>query len=157
MQNTLTEMCEYLNNYWPRIKAVGHYAIVNGQIIVPEVNGNSWLKENQYFRIIGSIFNDGVHKYPATDLVDEEFDGCLWAMAVPSAVIALASDIEAWQTKYGGIDSPNMSPMQSESFQNYSYTKKASGSDANSDEPITWQSTFSSRLNKWRRLRGLHQ
>lgn len=151
MQTPLTEICEYLNNYWPVTKAKGHYVITGKTIVLPQV------KDGQYFRIIGSTFNDGVHKYPATDLVDEEFDGVIWAMAVPGTVIALASEIAQWQTKYGGVDSPNMSPMQSESFQNYSYTKKASGSNANGDEPTTWQSTFASRLNKWRRLRGLAQ
>lgn len=150
MQTPLTEICEYLNNYWPVTKAKGHYVITGKTIVLPQV------KDGQYFRIIGSVFNDGVHKYPATDLVDEEFDGVIWAMAVPGTVIALASEIAQWQTKYGGVDSPNMSPMQSESFQNYSYTK-ASGSNADGTDMSTWQGAFASRLNKYRRLRGLHQ
>lgn len=150
MQTPLTEICEYLNNYWPVTKAKGHYVITGKTIGLPQV------KDGQYFRIIGSTFNDGVHKYPATDLVDEEFDGVIWAMAVPGTVIALASEIAQWQTQYGGVNSPNMSPMQSESFQNYSYTK-ASGSNANGEDPTTWQGAFASRLNKWRRLRGLAQ
>ena len=148
MQTTLTEICEYLNNHFVRSKASGHYVISGNTITLPQI------QDGQYFCIIGSVFNDGVHKYPTTDLIDEEFDGAIWAMAVPSAVVALASDIEAWQTKYGGVDSPNMSPMASESFQNYSYTK-ASGSNANGEDPTTWQGAFASRLNKWRRLRGL--
>lgn len=150
MQTTLTEICEYLNNYWPVSKAKGHYVIEDKTITLPQ------LQDGQYFRILGSVFNDGVHKYPATDLVNEEFDGVIWAMAVPGTVIALASDISAWITQYGGPNSPAMSPMQSESFQNYSYTK-ASGSNAEGTDSTTWQGAFASRLNKYRRLRGLAQ
>lgn len=150
MQTTLTEICEYLNNYWPVSKAKGHYVIANKTIALPQ------LQDGQYFRILGSVFNDGVHKYPATDLVNEEFDGVIWAMAVPGTVIALASDIAEWVKQYGDPNSPAMSPMQSESFQNYSYTK-ASGSNAEGTDSTTWQGAFASRLNKYRRLRGLAQ
>ena len=150
MQTPLTEICEYLNNYWPVSKAKGHYVIEGKTIALPQ------LQDGQYFRIIGSIFNDGVHKYPATDLVNEEFDGVIWAMAVPQSVIALTSDIATWIAQYGGANSPAMSPYQSESFQNYSYTK-ASGSNADGTDSTTWQGAFASRLNKYRRLRGLAQ
>lgn len=150
MQLVLTELCEYLNNYWPVSKAKGHYQIVGKTIVLPQ------LQEGQYYRIIGSVFNDGVHKYPSTDLVNEEFDGVIWAMAVPNTVVALASDIDAWQKAFGGATSPAMSPMQSESFQNYSYTK-ASGSNASGTDSTTWQGAFASRLAPYRRLRGLAQ
>lgn len=146
---TLTEVCDYLNNHFVHSKASGNYAIVGKTITLPQI------KDGQYFRIIGSVFNDGVHKYPATDLVDEEFKGAIWGMAVPQTVIALCSDIEAWQAAFGGATSPSNSPYQSESFQNYSYTK-ASGSDATDGaDKSTWQGAFASRLNKYRRLRGL--
>ena len=55
-----------------------------------------FLQENQYFRIVGSVFNDGVYKYPANDLIDEEFEGEIWAMAVPSSVIELSNEIGEW-------------------------------------------------------------
>lgn len=148
MQTILTEVCEYLNNHFVVSKASGNYTIVDSTIVLPQ------LKDGQYFRIVGSVFNDGVHQYPAFDLVDETFNGSVWAMAVPQAVIALAASIEEWQEKYGGVGSPALSPYQSESFQNYSYTK-ASGSDANGVDVSTWQGAFASRLNKYRRLRGL--
>ena len=111
------------------------------------------LKDGQYFRIIGSTFNDGVHIYPASDLKDEVFEGSIWAMAVPATVIAIASDIKDWQTKYGGADSDAMSPFTSESFAGYSYSKSGSG-NANSGSNITWQDVFGGRLNKYRKLRG---
>lgn len=147
MELILTEICEYLNNYFWEKKISGNFTISDGAI---DAVG---LKDGQYFRIIGSTFNDGVHIYPATDLKDEEFEGSIWAMAVPATVIAIASDIKEWQTKYGGVDSDAMSPFASESFAGYSYSKSGSG-NANSGSNITWQDVFGGRLNKYRKLRG---
>lgn len=147
MELILTEICEYLNNYFWEKKISGNFTISDGAI---EAIG---LKNGQYFRIIGSTFNDGVHIYPATDLKDEEFEGSVWAMAVPATVIAIASDIKDWQTLYGSADSSAMSPFNSESFGGYSYSKSGSG-NANSGSNITWQDVFGGRLNKYRKLRG---
>lgn len=147
MELILTEVCEYLNNYFWQKKITGVFSIEEGSIQIPA------LKEGQYFRIIGSTFNDGVHLYPATDLTDEEFEGAIWAMAVPSTVIAIASDIKEWQTLYGGADSSAMSPFNSESFGGYSYSKSGSGNE-NSGSNASWQDVFGGRLNKYRRLRG---
>ncbi len=147
MELMLTEVCEYLNNYFWQKKITGSFTISGGSIEIPA------LKEGQYFRIIGSTFNDGVHLYPATDLTDEEFEGAIWAMAVPATVIAIASDIKEWQTLYGGADSSAMSPFNSESFGGYSYSKSGSGNE-NSGSNASWQDVFGGRLNKYRRLRG---
>lgn len=147
MELILTEICDYLNNYFWEKKISGNFTISDGAI---ESIG---LKNGQYFRIIGSTFNDGVHIYPATDLKDEEFEGSIWAMAVPATVIAIASDIKDWQTLYGSADSSAMSPFNSESFAGYSYSKSGSG-NANSGSNTTWQDVFGGRLNKYRKLRG---
>ena len=149
MEKTLTEICDYLNNYFWRTKSNGKFKIEDGSIEL------SFLKEGQYFRIIGSIFNDGVHKYPASDLTDEEFDGAIWSMAVPATVIDLATDIKAWQDKYGSVNSAAMSPYSSESFGNYSYSKGSNTSASGVEQGPSWQSAFAARLNKWRRLRGI--
>ena len=147
MELILTEICDYLNNYFWDKKIDGKFTISGGSIDVPA------LKEGQYFRIVGSIFNDGVHIYPADDLKDEEFTGSIWSMAVPSTVITIASDVADWQTKYGNVDSEAMSPFNSESFAGYSYSKSGSG-NANSGSNIGWQDVFGGRLNKYRKLRG---
>ena len=147
MELVMTEVCDYLNNYFWEKKIVGKFSIENGSVTI------SALKSGQYFRIIGSTFNDGVHLYPATDLHDEEFEGTIEAMAIPAVVIAIASDIKDWQTKYGGANSAAMSPFNSESFNGYSYSKSGSG-NANSGSNVTWQDVFGGRLNKYRKLRG---
>lgn len=149
MKKMLTEVCEYLNNYFWLQKINVKLSIIGGTFTLPE------LKEGQYFRILGSLFNDGVHQYPATDLEDEEFEGQIWSMAVPRTVIDLVSDIEAWQTKYGDVNSEAMSPFTSESFGNYSYSKSSSQSGNGTIISNSWQNTFASRLNKWRRLRNI--
>ena len=147
MQVMLTEICDYLNNYFWEKKIQGRFTISGRTISV------SGLKEGQYFRIVGSTFNDGVHLYPADDLIDEVFEGYIWAMAVPQTVIALTSDITAWQQQYGGAGSAALSPFQSESFSGYSYTK-ASGASVSGGAAMTWQDAFAGRLNKYRKLRG---
>lgn len=144
MEIVLTEMCEYLNNYFWVKKIEGTFVISNGSI---EVDG---LKDGQYFRIMGSTFNNGVHLCPTNDLTDEEFKGSVWLMAVPKTVISLAADISAWQAQYGQATSAAMSPFNSESFSGYSYSKSGAGSGG----AMSWQDAFSSRLSKYRKLRG---
>ena len=147
----LNELCNELNNWFDKDRIFGVFKIVDGEL----TEMSDVLQDGQYFRIIGSVFNDGVYKHPAVNLEDEEFEGAVWVMAVPPSVIALAKEIEDWQNKYGGIYSQAMSPFQSESFGGYSYTKK-SGSSSNSGANTklgTWQGAFSAKLNRYRRLR----
>ena len=118
----------------------GTYTIEDGGIALP------FLANGQYFRICGSVFNDGLHQYPASDLKVETFEGAVWALAVPQAVIELAAEIEAWETKNGDAAK---SPFASESFGGYSYSK---ATDSASGGAVTWQSAFRSRLNAWRKL-----
>lgn len=150
MNKMLTEICEYLNNYFWRTKYDVKVTITGGTVTL------DFMKEGQYFRILGSDLNDGVHKYPATDLNDETFEGQIWSMAVPPTVIDLASEISAWKAKYESADSPAMSPFNSESFGGYSYSKGTASSGAGSSyNPNSWEAVFGSRLNKWRRLRNI--
>ena len=144
----LEELLRVLKNYFIRDVYVGTFNIVNGSLDV------DFLMENQYFKIHGSVLNDGVYQYPVENLVDETFTGEIWAMAVPRAVIALSEDIEAWQMKYGNINSQAMSPFNSESFGGYSYSKSAGGeaSGGSATSSNSWQSVFASRLNPWRKL-----
>ena len=118
----------------------GTYTIEDGGIALP------FLANGQYFRICGSVFNDGLHQYPAGDLKTETFDGAVWALAVPQAVNELAAEIEEWQKKNGDA---SVSPYQSESFGGYQYSK---ATDSASGGAVTWQSAFRSRLNAWRKL-----
>lgn len=137
----LTEICAEIRNYFevPNGRHFGTFTISGGSITPLD-----FLQEGQYFRIVGSVFNDGVYQYPATSLTDEVFEGAVWAMAVPPTLIALAAEIKA----YNDSDAGKANPYTSESFGGYSYTK---ATDANG-APIGWQKAFASRLNKWRKL-----
>jgi hypothetical protein len=150
----LTELCEYLKNWDFRKKAkkyFGTFSIKNGVL-----SGIDDMAQNgQYFRIVGSIFNDGVYQNPVAEgvLKDEEFEGAVWIMAVPKEVLALATEIEEWQLKYGGVNSTSMSPFQSESFKGYSYTKKGGdNTSSNSAGYPSWQVAFAARLDMWRKV-----
>ena len=123
----------------------GTYTIEDGGITLP------FLANGQYFRICGSVFNDGLHQYPAVDLTDETFTGSVWALAVPNAVVTLSIDIAAWEEKNGEAV---LSPYTSESFGGYSYTK-ASGGNADTSAVTGWQDAFRGRLNDWRKLKGV--
>ena len=137
----LTELCAELRNYFevPNGRHFGPFTISGGSIAPLE-----FLQEGQYFRIIGSVFNDGVHQYPAADLTDEVFHGAVWSMAVPPAVIDLAAEIEEYNKSAG-----KPSVYTSESYPNgYSYTRATDASGV----PLSWQKAFSSRVSKWRKL-----
>ncbi len=133
----LTAVCQEIRNWFVTEAHFGDFTISEGALDA------DFLQENQYFRIIGSIFNDGVHQYPADDLKDETFTGAVWAMAVPKEIEDLASDITAYNAEAGML-----SPYTSETWGGYSYTK-AVGSDGS---VVKWQTAFSDRLNRWRKI-----
>ena len=118
----------------------GTFTIKDGGITLP------FLADGQYFRICGSVFNDGLHQYNVLDLIDETFNGTIWALAIPKAVIELADEIGKWQEKNGEAAS---SPFSSESFGGYSYSKST---DAETGGAVTWQSAFKQQLSAYRKL-----
>ena len=138
----LTELCGVLRNWFETDRISGTYTVENGSITLP------FLQNGQFFRVVGSVFNDGVHQYPDYAMADETFDGSIWPMSVPPALLCLGEEIKAWQEKNGDIA---VSPYTSESFGGYSYSKTMSGS-ATGAGTVTWQSVFKSRLNQWRKI-----
>lgn len=148
----LTEVCLYLKNWfdWSLPKYYGKFNIENGQLLFKGQPID--VKENQYYRIINSVFNDGVHKRGSETLEDEVFTGAVWLMAVPKDLLAIVDEISAWQAKYGAVNSVNMSPFSSESFGGYSYTKASGGGSANSGSVPTWQSIFKDRLWRYKKI-----
>lgn len=138
----LETVLQNLNNWFlvPDGVHAGEFTVQGGQLTLP------FLQTGQYFRVVGSVFNDGLHQYPVADLTDETFTGSVWALAVPKAVIELAEEIDAWQTKNG-----DPGPFTSESFGGYSYSKATNASGM----AVGWQDVFKSRLNDWRRIKGV--
>ena len=138
----LEQVLMNIRNWFPVKGGIhsGTFTIEGGGITLP------FLADGQYFRICGSVFNDGLHQYNVLDLVDETFNGTIWALAIPKAVIELADEIQKWQEKNGEA---SVSPYQSESFGGYSYSK---ATDAGTGGAVTWQSAFKQQLSAWRKI-----
>ena len=148
----LTEICLYLKNWFDfkQPKYFGKFTIENG---VLTYSGTMEIQTNQYYRIVGSVFNDGVYKKGSEELTDEVFEGAVWLMAVPKDVINLATEIELWQQKYGSLESENMSPYQSESFGGYSYSKASGGNTENTGSSVpTWYGVYGARLRRYKKI-----
>lgn len=143
----LSELCRELKNWFDegQPKIHGEFEISEGKITDEIFNDE--IQTNQYFRIIGSVFNDGVYQF--TDelaLIDEKFDGAIWLMAIPKDIISLNDEIDKWIADYGDIVN---GPYSSESFGGYSYSKQTGKS---SGGVASWQYIFSSKLNLWRKI-----
>lgn len=150
----------------------GTYTIKNGKIEIP------FLKDGQYFRIIDSVFNDGLHQYKAPkpptedtpitspmsedvptpeeppDPVPEESD--LTDETFTGAIWALAIP-KAIMTISAEISAWQekyggiaASPYLSESFAGYSYSKGTIGGSSGASD---WKAVFRARLNPYRKLR----
>lgn len=131
----LEQILRYINNWFVVDAHSGEFSVENGGITLP------FLANGQYFRVIGSVFNDGLHQYPAENMTAEMFCGTVQSLAIPADVVLLADDIAEWLKNNRSVAE---SPFQSESFGNYSYTK--------SSDSAGWQGTFKTRLNVWRKL-----
>ena len=138
----LEQVLMNIRNWFPVKGGIysGTFTIKDGGITLP------FLADGQYFRICGSVFNDGLHQYNVLDLTDETFTGTIWALSIPQPIIDLANEIQEWQNKNADALS---SPYSSESFGGYSYSK-ATNSETGGAE--TWQSHFKQQLSAWRKI-----
>lgn len=136
----LTEILAYLRNDFVVGTHKGTFEIVGGNL-----SPLDFLIENQYFRIVGSVLNDGVYCYGDTlDLLDETFTGEIWALAIPPDLLKLADEINDFMAS----DEAKPSAYTAESFDGYSYTK-ATDSDG---VGVSWQAVFAKRLRRWRKI-----
>lgn len=150
------EICAEVKNYFTLESDmhIDNWTISNGEIS-PSID-----LPTEYFRIVGSRLNDGVHKVSdlaRTPLNDETFHGAIWVMSPPPEFLALVKDIETWQEEYGKATGTALSPFASESFGGYSYSKNSANSSRSgaSASPVSWQQTYAYRLVRFRRIREL--
>lgn len=139
------QVCAEVKNYFiqpDRDIHAGTFEISGGSI-----EPLSFLRDGQFYRIVGSYLNDGVYQRGVDDLalVDEEFDGAIWAMRVPRDFVELCKQIQIWEAENAKALS---GPYQSESFAGYSYSKGSSASGG----AYGWADQFRSKLNAYRRL-----
>ena len=134
----LERVLRYLRNWFVSSVHTGDFSVENGSITLP------FLREGQYYRIIGSTLNDGVHKYgDGQEMPNEEFSGEIWALAVPPSLLETVEKIEKWEVKNAEAAH---SPYQSESFGGYSYSKSTDSVGSG------WETAFRSELSVWRKL-----
>lgn len=144
----LEQIMWHIHNWFERSIEEGDYTIIGGSIDLP------FLQDGQYYRIIGSVFNDGLHQYGDAEdvLTSETFHGEIWALAPPKQFLNLAKEISDWcDANQKALDSPYSSENV---IGVYSYTLKdgGSGGSGNSSQPISWQTQFRAKLNPWRKL-----
>ncbi len=70
----LEELMRECRNWFvaPNGVHLGTFTVKDGSIALP------FLVYGQYFRIVGSVFNDGVYEYGNFYLQDETFEGAIW-------------------------------------------------------------------------------
>lgn len=128
----IADLCAELRNYFlPSYKDPakyiheGSFTVANGQI-----QNLPFLQNGQYYRIVGSVFNDGVWLYgtASEDMTDEEFSGAVWEMAIPKEFINLSNELDEIDAKVKAAEIADTG-YTSESFGGYSYTKRSGISD----------------------------
>lgn len=137
----ISKIMHVCNNYFyvKGAQVSDTFTISKGAITLP------FLTKGQYYKIVGSLFNDGVYCYgDGENLTDEEFDGTVYPLAPPKEFIDLCKSIKAYEDS----DASTITPYKSESFGGYSYTK----ADGASGAGITWQEAFKVHLRQWRRI-----
>lgn len=150
----LTDVCGYLKNWFENDQIFDDFTISDNVITKSDGSIVSFSGCN-YFRIVGDkpSLNDGIYSVNKFSLQDDKFSGGIWMMAVPADLLSIDAEITAWREKYEGIDSPAMSPFNSESFGGYSYSKSTgSRSEDGTLSSSDWQSVFAGKLSRYRKL-----
>ena len=163
----LQEVLDYIHNYFVPISAREVTYTISGGMISPSFGA----EDGDRFIICGSRRNDGVYTWhngvignddderippvtpggeetiKAAGLRDETFAGTIRVMEVPPTLIALSQEISQWvETNSAALNSP----LQSETFNGYSYALK-SGGGSRGNGPLTWRDQYRDQLERWRR------
>lgn len=177
----LTQICQYLRNWFAREKLFGTFKVENG--VLTFADGEALpLLPGQYYRIIGSVFNDGVHRIPSgsepfevtvTESAESEeeesadpapepapdpYESLTDEPAFSGSVwsMAIPQEIVDLDGEIENWISKNAeaisSPYSSESFGGYSYTIRTNYSAASGSSQISWQSVFGPQLSPWRKI-----
>lgn len=135
-----------LNNYFYSFGEFGTHKIDFGRITVV-----GKYRVGQYVKVVGSTLNDGVYLVAQVndgtislngDLIDEEFEGTVFSLAIPRQLIDLADEIKEFKAQnVAGI-------YVSESFEGYSYTRATNGRGG----VATWKDVFKEDLRQYRKM-----
>ncbi len=142
---TVADVMRQCNNYFETGYRATNYSI-SGGVISP----NDVLRPGMWIHISGSFFWDGVWKIgegwklegAKDDAPDDAFYGKIYFLAPPHEFLILCEEIATYTQKSA------VSPYQSETFGEYSYTK-ATGKNGGI---LSWQEAFADRLRPYRRM-----
>lgn len=139
----LEQVLNHIHNWFVYDEAASGYVTIQDGSLPASVQ----VPDGAWYRIKGSLFNDGLHQQPAEDLQDETFDGTITTCAIPKALLLVVDEIAAWQEANGGVTD---GPYSSESFGGYTYSLK---SDSSGSGGLTgWRLAFRDKLNPWRKM-----
>ena len=171
MISTIEALCAETHNYFETSKEIGDYKIEGGMISLP------FLEIGQFFRIVGSKFNDGVYIYgqdflirdaswkdvlkdnPDWNAVSENEWGSLKHIDLidetfhgaiwPMAIPRAFLELGQEVEEYNNSEESKPSPYTSESIGgHYSYTK------ANATDN-SWQKVFLIKLRRFRKAANI--
>ncbi len=144
----LEDILWHIHNWFDRDSSP--VAVTDCEITGGELPESASVTSGAWYRIEGSLLNDGLHLAPSTDLSDETFSGTITVLRIPRPLLRLAEEITDWQATYG---SASNSPYASESFGGYSYSIKSGSTAQNGSGGLTgWREVFRDRLNAWRKI-----
>jgi hypothetical protein len=148
----LEEVLYHIHNWFIRSQwRVSECAISEGAL--PEAAASA-IPQGAFYRVEGSLLNDGLHRMGEDALEDETFSGRISLCVIPKALLSVVEEIEAWQEKYGEqVDGP----LKSESFGGYKYTLKTAfdyGLGYGAQPQGGWRLAFRDRLNPFRKMWG---
>lgn len=133
---TIAAVMRHVNNYFQRAEeTISGTISITGGAVTPTVAA-------PYVCIHGSAHHDGVHRLGELEGADETFTGTIWQLYPPADFIDLCQQIAAFDT-----ETP-LSPLQSESLGEYSYTR-AQGKTA---AVLSWHEAFAISLAPYRRM-----
>lgn len=167
MIETIESICAETHNYFESDKVIADYAIENGLISLP------FLSEGQFFRIVGSKFNDGVYIYAEKYIIRDaswndvlndnedwqEITDGIWGNLKHSELVDESFHGAIWPMnipralinlakeihEYNNSDAAKVSPYTSENISgHYSYTKASAADNA-------WQNVFMPKLRRYRK------
>lgn len=142
----LTEICAYLHNYFDYERHYGDISIIGGVIFC---NGEQIaLGEGQHFALFRGRIPLGVFD---TVPADKTFEGAVWLLDIPDAVLKADKWADDWTKANGGADSNGNSAFQSESFGGYSYNK-GTNSTGKSGLSVFDNAQFNRMINPYRKL-----
>lgn len=169
MLSTIEALCGETNNWFDEKRIIDDFTIEGGSMSLP------FLSVGQFFRIVGSKFNDGLYVFGPDGKISHDVvwatpyeEGKAWD-PVPTVVwketagFTLADETfhgAVWALcipkafvqlaeevkTYNASDISKPSVLVSESFGGYSYTKNSNNTDT------SWQNAFKTKLKRWKKV-----